>query len=200
MFPGRLIGELVRRAREHGAQTRWGTRLTEIDERPGGVRVTLAGGETLDADRLVLCCGRWTGAAAALAGAEIPMLAAERGWLSVGLLVLTSAIAARLERVLIADGLMLRPDGGGRLMLHSDEHDRLVDPAGGDRAAIAAQVVEAATRHLDLPAPPSAAAAMVGVRALTADLLPASAGSAAAAASMRRPPTAASRWHRCSAS
>jgi D-hydroxyproline dehydrogenase subunit beta len=173
VFPGRLVGELVRRARERGARTRWGARLAAIDERPGGVRVTLAGGETLDADRLVLCCGRWTGEVAALAGAELPMLAAERGSVSVGLLVLTTAIAAPLERVLIADELMIRPDGGGRLMLHSDEHDRLVDPVGGDRAAIATQVVDAAARHLDLPAPPSAAAAMVGVRALTADLLPA---------------------------
>ena len=108
-----------------------------------------------------------------MAGARIPILAAERGSVSVGLLVLTSVLAQRVERVLIADELMIRPDGAGRLLLHSDEHDRLVDPRSDDLTTIAEQVVEAAARHLELAARPSVDRATLGLRALTADLLPA---------------------------
>ena len=172
-FPRPMIAELLRGARRHGATTRWGARVVELEERAGGVRVVLDGGDAVDGDAVVLCCGRWSGEAAAMVGAEIPILPAERGSVSVGLLVLTSALAEPVNRVLIADELMIRPDGAGRLLLHSDEHDRLVDPGSGEQRAIAEQVVAAAVAHLELPGRPSVEHATVGVRALTEDLLPA---------------------------
>ncbi len=37
--------------------------------------------------------------------------------------MLTTPTVARLRRVVYADGLMMRPDGAGRLMLHGDAQD-----------------------------------------------------------------------------
>ena len=42
---------------------------------------------------------------------------------AVGLLVTTTPVLARLRRVIYAEGLMIRPDGAGRLMLHGDPQD-----------------------------------------------------------------------------
>jgi glycine/D-amino acid oxidase-like deaminating enzyme len=110
-----------------------------------------------------------------LAGADLPMIAGdERGSVAVGLLVLTSPAVHNVARVLLADDLMIRPDGGGRLLLHSDAHDRMVDPRDLDDVdEIAAQVVEAVSRHLVLQLEPTLDRALVGIRALTSDLLPA---------------------------
>jgi len=172
-FPRPMIADLLRMARAHGASTRWGARVVGLEELGGAVRVTLRDGDVIEGDTVVLCCGRWSAEVAALAGAEIPMLPFERGSVSVGLLVLTSVITQRVERVLIPDEVMIRPDGAGRLLLHSDEHDRLVDPQDDDLRETADQVVGAAARHLDLAARPTVDLATVGLRALTGDLLPA---------------------------
>ena len=98
----------------------------------------------------------------------------ERGSVAVGLLVLTAPAVQGVQRVLCADDLMIRPDGGGRLLLHSDEHDRRVDPGAPEGIdEIAAGVAEAVSRHLELPAKPTVDRAVIGIRALTGDLLPA---------------------------
>jgi glycine/D-amino acid oxidase-like deaminating enzyme len=175
VFARPMIADLLSLARARGAVTRWRARVVAIDEAPTAVRATLADGERVEADTIILCTGRWTGESARMVGAEIPMLPAdERGALTIGLLVLTTPLAQRLDRVLIADELMIRPDGGGRLLLHSDEHDRMVDPTDTDDAlrALGRQVAAAAAPYLEVGAPLVEAASR-GTRALTGDLLPA---------------------------
>jgi glycine/D-amino acid oxidase-like deaminating enzyme len=170
-----MIAALLRSARARGVTTRWAARVVALEDRPDRAVAVLGSGERLDADAIVLCCGRWTSDVVKLTGADLPMIRAdERGSVAVGLLVLTSPAVQSVERVLLADDLMIRPDGGGRLLLHSDEHDRLVDPRGDERVdEIAADVVESLSRHLDLVSNPTVDRAVIGIRALTGDLLPA---------------------------
>jgi glycine/D-amino acid oxidase-like deaminating enzyme len=170
-----MIAGLLRSGLERGVRTRWSARVVGLNEGPDHATAVLASGERIVADAVVLCCGRWTSDVAALADAELPMIPGdERGSPAVGLLVLTSPAVQGLARVLLADDLMIRPDGGGRLLLHSDEHDRLVDPGANDGVdEIATQVVDAAERHLELPVELTLERAVVGIRALTRDFLPA---------------------------
>jgi glycine/D-amino acid oxidase-like deaminating enzyme len=175
-FPRPMIATLLQLARERGVATRWDAKVVGFDESSSSVAVRLESGDRIEADTVVLCCGRWTGAVAGLAGATIPMLpgSSEPGSLAVGLLVLTSPGIHGIRRVLLANDVMIRPDGAGRLLLHSDEHDRKVDPAAPKtHAAIGAEVLAAASSHLELAASPTVENAFVGIRALTADLLPA---------------------------
>ena len=76
--------------------------------------------------------------------------------------------------MLLADDVMIRPDGAGRLLLHSDAHDRRVEPArrGGARGARRGGH-RAVSPHLELPARPVLESATLGLRALTEDYLPA---------------------------
>jgi glycine/D-amino acid oxidase-like deaminating enzyme len=171
--PRPMIADLLGLARERGVTTRWNARVVGLEDGPA---VVLATGERLQADVVVLCCGRWSGEVAGLAGLELPMIAGdEAGSLAIGLLVLTSPGVQRVRRVLDADELMIRPDGAGRLLLHSDEHDRKVEPGAPPDAisGIAADVVEAAFAHLEVVQIPQVERAVVGIRALTGDLLPA---------------------------
>ena len=103
------------------------------------------------------------------------MITGEAGSIALGLMVLTAPAVSRLRRLLLADDLMIRPDGAGRLLLHSDAHDRKVDPNGSREHidGIATEVIEAVFEHLDVAQIPPLADAVVGIRALTADLLPA---------------------------
>jgi glycine/D-amino acid oxidase-like deaminating enzyme len=170
--PRPMIAELVALARQRGVRTRWNAPVVALEDGPAAV---LASGERIEADAVVLCCGRWSGEVAGLAGLDIPMIAGEAGSLALGLIVLTAPAGSRLRRLLLADDLMIRPDGAGRLLLHSDAHDRRVDPNGPREQidAIATDVIEAVFEHLEVSQIPPLADAVVGVRALTADLLPA---------------------------
>jgi D-hydroxyproline dehydrogenase subunit beta len=170
--PRPMIAELIGLARERGVRTRWNAPVVALEDGPVAV---LASGERIEADAVVLCCGRWSGEVAGLAGLDIPMIAGEAGSLALGLIVLTSPAVSRLRRLLLADDLMIRPDGAGRLLLHSDAHDRRIDPNGSREHidGIATEVIQAVFEHLDVPQIPPLAEAVVGVRALTADLLPA---------------------------
>ncbi|MCS6776847.1 MAG: N-methyl-L-tryptophan oxidase [Chloroherpetonaceae bacterium] len=62
-------------ARRYGAQVREGTAVVGIDAGRDGyaVRVTLATGEVLSADRLLICAGAWTGALLSALGVTLPL-------------------------------------------------------------------------------------------------------------------------------
>ncbi len=165
----RMAAELAARAADAGADLRAGLQVTGID--PAAGTVALATGERLVADGVVLCTGRWTGALA-----DVAMLGAqERGALPIGLLVTTEAAADPVGRVVVADDVMIRPGDEGGLLLHADEQDRLVHPGDAPEsvAEVAAQVLDAARGHVVIPEALGVAGAVVGLRALTADLLPA---------------------------
>jgi glycine/D-amino acid oxidase-like deaminating enzyme len=171
-----MAADLTRLAQDEGARLRCGADVVGIDEDASGVVVVLADGDRLEADLVVLCGGRHTGALAGLAGTAIPMIdTAERGSYMIGLLVTTTVLPEPVGRVVIADDRMIRPGGDGRLLLHTDEHDRLVEPAGGEEhvAEIARQVVEATRPYVAMPPDAAVERSVVGLRALTADMLPA---------------------------
>jgi glycine/D-amino acid oxidase-like deaminating enzyme len=119
-----MIAELIGLACERGVRTRWNAPVVALEDGPAAI---LASGERIDADAVVLCCGRWSGEVSGLAGLEIPMIAGEASSVALGLIVLTAPAVSRLRRLLLADDLMIRPEGAGRLLLHSDAHDRRVD-------------------------------------------------------------------------
>jgi glycine/D-amino acid oxidase-like deaminating enzyme len=80
--------------------------------------VRLASGRVLTADVVVNCAGPQAGEVAALAGLALPM----RNLPCV--LVYISPVAVPLSRVVHAPNVHLRPEGGGRILLHSGEVDQ----------------------------------------------------------------------------
>jgi D-hydroxyproline dehydrogenase subunit beta len=167
VFPPVMVAHLLGAARREGLVERYGERVVALDG-PGGV--ALASGERLAADVVVLCCGRWI----ARLAEGIPMLpGTERGSPVVGLLVRTAPVAMRLERMLYADDTMIRPDGGGRLLLHADGHDLEVDPAAPPSPELADDLVATGARHLAVRGGLRVESAQVGIRALTEDYMPA---------------------------
>ena len=120
-----LIAHVLTAARSDGLAERYGQRVTGFDAN----RVVLDSSERLDADAVVLCAGRWTDELSLLAGQEGPMVVSAKGSPAVGLLVGTSPLPVTLKRLLYADRTMIRPNGGGRLLIHSDAHDSQLDPA-----------------------------------------------------------------------
>lgn len=165
----RMAAELAARAVDTGAELHTGAEVTGID--PDDGTVALATGERPAADAVVLCTGRWTGALSGVAMLD----AQERGALPIGLLVTTGAAPDPVGRVVVADDVMVRPGDDGGLLLHADEQDRLVHPDDdpGSVADVAAQVLAAARAHVVVPEALRVTRAVVGLRALTADLLPA---------------------------
>ena len=103
--PRPMIAELIGRARERGVRVRWNAPVVGFESGPAAI---LASGERIEADAVVLCCGRWSGEVAGLAGLDIPMIAGEAGSLALGLLVLTGSAVSRVQRVLLPDDLMIR--------------------------------------------------------------------------------------------
>ena len=93
---------------------------------------------------------------------------------AVGLLVLTTPTVARLRRVVFADGLMMRPDGAGRLLLHGDEQDAEVraDTPVLPPPAIADELVELARARLRGAELARVESAAIGIRSLPEDRLP----------------------------
>jgi glycine/D-amino acid oxidase-like deaminating enzyme len=80
--------------------------------------VWLESGRRLDTDAVVNCAGPQAAKVAAMAGLTLPMRNLS------GVLVYTSPVAVPLSRVVHAPNVHLRPDGGGRILLHSSEVDQ----------------------------------------------------------------------------
>jgi glycine/D-amino acid oxidase-like deaminating enzyme len=68
------------------------------------------------------CAGPQADAVAALAGLRLPLAP------TLGLLAVTAPVAAHPGRVVNAPPCQLRPDGGGRMMLHADSIDAEIAP------------------------------------------------------------------------
>jgi glycine/D-amino acid oxidase-like deaminating enzyme len=165
VLPIPLLARLLADARDHGAALRTHAAVTEVD---GGV-VRTADGTRHDADVVVSCAGRWTTEVAAMAGADVPMVDPElAGSPAVAYLATTSPVPVRLSRVLHTSRLNLRPDGGGRLMLHALDLDQVADPAAPD-PGVAAEFVrrlpEVLTGADDVPVD----AVRIGQRAIPGD-------------------------------
>jgi glycine/D-amino acid oxidase-like deaminating enzyme len=167
-----LLGHLLRESGEHGATLRTDARVVGFDIEGDRVcAAVLASGERLPADAVACCSGRWSGEVAALAGVALPLAPAELGSPAVGLIGVTSPVPAALSRVVSAPGLNLRPDGGGRLMLHAPDLDAGVSPEtppapAAAEGALLLERARAVLRRLDGARLESL---RVGVRPLPAD-------------------------------
>jgi glycine/D-amino acid oxidase-like deaminating enzyme len=177
LFPRPAIAELLDLGRRFGLKLRTGDAVAGFLDgdrgRIGGVELTSGG--RVEADTVVTCVGRWTPELLATVGVELPFTGPEPApSAAVGLLVLTTPTVARLRRVVFADGLMMRPDGAGRLLLHGDEQDAEVraDTPVLPPPATADQLVELACARLRGAELARVESATIGIRSLPEDRLP----------------------------
>ncbi|MFF0445450.1 NAD(P)/FAD-dependent oxidoreductase [Streptomyces sp. NPDC004609] len=113
--PTRLIAHLLSTV---DGERIWHDAVTGIDVSGGLVRsVRLASGRRLPADAVVDCAGPRADHIAGLAGLDLPMRNTR------GVLVYTSPVAVSTSRVVHAPHVHLRPDGAGRLLLHTHDID-----------------------------------------------------------------------------
>ena len=116
--PTRLVAHLLADAVRGGAEVVRDDAVTALDVVAGAVRgVRLASGARLPAGAVVNCAGPQAAGVAALAGLALPMRNTR------GVLVYTSPVAVSVSRVVHAPRVHLRPDGAGRLLLHTHEID-----------------------------------------------------------------------------
>jgi glycine/D-amino acid oxidase-like deaminating enzyme len=127
--PARLVGRLLSGAVSGGAELVRDDAVTGLEVTGGVVRaVRLASGRQLPTDAVVNCAGPQAAAIAELAGLVLPMRNTR------GTLIYTSPVAVWMSRVVHAPHVHLRPDGGGRLLLHARDGDPAIDEvlaAGG---------------------------------------------------------------------
>jgi glycine/D-amino acid oxidase-like deaminating enzyme len=166
--PVRLIGSLLSTA---GAERVWGDGVTGIDVSGGLARsVRLASGRRLPADAVVNCAGPGAAGVAQLAGLDLPMRNTR------GVLIYTSPVAVSVSRVIHAPHVHLRPDGAGRLLLHTHDLDDAAHASGDggisvDQAAVG-KVVEAGRVLYSGLRAASVESVRVGVRPIPGDGLP----------------------------
>jgi glycine/D-amino acid oxidase-like deaminating enzyme len=114
---------MMETACRRGARLRTGVRVADVVQRNARVTgVTTAGGETVHADVVVNCAGRWANEVAGARELHIPLAP------TVGLLVFTPPVPTCLRRVVRNPFCDLRPDGASRLMLHRSETDEVLSP------------------------------------------------------------------------
>lgn len=116
--PARLIGRLLSTAVSGGAEVVRDDAVTGLTVTAGAVRaVRLVSGRSLPVDAVVDCAGPQAAAVAGLAGLALPMRNTR------GVLIYTSPVAVSVSHVIHAPRVHLRPDGAGRLLLHTHEID-----------------------------------------------------------------------------
>ncbi|MFE2756281.1 NAD(P)/FAD-dependent oxidoreductase [Actinosynnema sp. NPDC059335] len=157
--PVPLIGHLLATAVSRDAEVVHDDAVTGLDVTGDTVRaVRLASGRRIAVDAVVDCAGPRAARIAGLAGLALPMRNTR------GVLVHTSPVAVAAARVVHAPDVHLRPDGAGRLLLHTPDTDgaaRVSDDGRIDVDPTAVEDVLAAGRALY---PGLRAAAVEGVR------------------------------------
>ncbi len=141
--PVLYVGNLLGRARDYGATVRSNCAVTGFIREGDTIKgVNTSTGETLYADTVVLCTGKWTDEVAQLLGLEFEM----SPWL--GITMISTPVAARLNSI-VKDGLnAFRPDGAGRVFVHHNEFDDMVsidnpdDPTPDVKADLINRVAE----------------------------------------------------------
>jgi glycine/D-amino acid oxidase-like deaminating enzyme len=179
-----MLADLLRAGTRLGLAVRPGQRVGGFQTEGDTIRgVILQSGERIVADVVVCCCGRWTDAVLALTGINLSFLAPDvPGSTAPGLIVVSSPVNSGLKRVVCVNGLNVRPDGGGRLMLWSGDLDARVQAQGARGLSgpwpplpqeLPRKAVEIGSRYVPaLRAGAGVEKAYVCVRALPADGLP----------------------------
>ncbi len=176
-----LMADLLDRSVRWGLGLRLNDPVTGFgldDERIRSVH--LKSGAHIETDVVVCCCGRWTDSVLALAGSGISLMTPhEPGTADAGLIVTGSPVVQRLRRMIIADGVNIRPCGGGRLMIWSGQIDTEVQES--ERVSgtwcqrpdeLAAAAMQAAQLFLPALASAEIETARICRRALPRDGLP----------------------------
>lgn len=116
-YSGALITAALER---HGATFVEGRvdRLVLAGERCTGIE--LADGRTIEADVVVNCAGRWLNDIVQASEHRIPLAP------TLGIVAYTPPVGAPLRSALRTPLVNMRPDGGGRFLLRSNELDRLL--------------------------------------------------------------------------
>lgn len=132
--------------------------------------VTLASGERIATDRVVLAAGAWTADLAALAGVSVPMVARREAAVP-GLIVRATAPADGLRHQVMGTGFLVRPHHAGEVLLSGEGHG--VDLAADTRADVITRAAEnllaLAGRTLPALHDSQVITAGIGLRALTRD-------------------------------
>lgn len=131
VIPPLYVAWLLARATSRRVRVATGQAVTVFRQRGGAVNgVILEDGSTLEADRVVVCVGRWTQAVLSLLDVRIPMLPTTAGSPTVGLLGYTSDSRTDLTRTVTRHSISVRPDAPrGRYVLQGHGLDHLADPA-----------------------------------------------------------------------
>lgn len=163
--PAIYIEFFLGRARTLGAELHREA-VTGIDleaDRVTGVRT--ASGKRLGADVVVNCTGRWANDLGQDVRLAFPLAP------TTGLLVVSAPAASGVRRVIRTSGVNFRPDGGGRIMLHS-EHDEqrfMPDSSREETMPVAAAMIERAARLYPDLAGVRPEAARLSLRAIPGD-------------------------------
>ena len=161
----RAVEVLLTTASREGAEIR---RAAVRSLRRDGTRVMSL--QTTDGDiaarSMLVCVGPSTQAFLEPLGIPMPVGRVH------GLLAVTSPVTERLDRVVHAPGVHLRPDADGALLLGADDLDGSVvaDATPAQRAGIAAEMLERAGRVFPAARKAEVSAIRVGVRPMPADL------------------------------
>ena len=159
-------GAMIRAARSRGATIRTQTPVARILVEAGRAKgVVTKSGETLRADIVVNCTGRWTNHTI---GGDVPAVPMRS---TVGFLVFTPPVPAGIQRVVATPRCDFRPDGAGRLLLHFGAADATVTPELGVNPGMqqAEELVEQLVKVLPGVAPLKPEAARVTMRPIPGD-------------------------------
>ena len=132
--------------RRHGAELCLGMHVDGLRIESGrAVAVSTRGGEQFEADMFVNCAGRWLNDVVR----DEPELAIPMAP-TLGFLVFTPPAPTTLRRPLHAPEVHIRPDGAGRLMLHSHNGDNMASIKAPPDASspLAMEIMSAATALL----------------------------------------------------
>ena len=171
-----FAGRILAHAHAAGAAIMSGERAAGFATTDGKVTgVRLSSGETLAADIAVVAAGRGSEELLSTISAQLPLLAPDaRSSEVVGLLVISRPLAMPISRVLIADDVMIRPDGGGRIIIHDYRTDVLVT---ADTSVVpipepAVTLLRDTGRHVQGAGAAGVESARIGTRVLPEDGLP----------------------------
>jgi glycine/D-amino acid oxidase-like deaminating enzyme len=169
--PTRLVGYLLSGVVSRGGELVRDDAVIGLEVAAGLVRtVRLASGRRLAADAVVNCAGPRAAGIAELAGLVLPMRN------TFGVLVYTSPVAVWASHVVHAPHVHLRPDGGGRLLLHTGTTDGAAHVSGTGETSVDQSAVDLVLEAARTLYPGIRAATVesvrVGERAIPADGLP----------------------------
>jgi glycine/D-amino acid oxidase-like deaminating enzyme len=160
------VAAMLGAARSHGASVISGVSVSESVVRGGRVTgVKTADGRLFEADMVVNCAGRWANDPVSDAGLHLPLAP------TVGFLVFTPPVAARIRRVVHSPIVQARPDGAGRLVLHWNATDATLafDPRPSPAMPEARDLVQRLRRLMPVIGNVEPEAARMAIRPIPAD-------------------------------